>query len=99
MPYILFADEKNVRSFGSLKYHPVYLTVGALPADMRLDFNNWKLIGYIPVLTFLSTDNEEFQQETRQKHFAVCLEVFLKDVQEKSARLTKYFILILFFHF
>lgn len=51
---ILFLDEKKVASFGNTKFHPVYLTLANLSAEMRQDSGNLFPVAFLPVLDFAS---------------------------------------------
>jgi hypothetical protein len=84
LPVLLFTDEKNVRTFGTLKFHPVLASVGLLSAEERLDFNNWKFCGYIPVLKFPESFDAEKARIMKHRHFQNCLAYFLEDLEEPS---------------
>jgi hypothetical protein len=83
----LQADEKKVVSFGHLKYHPVYMTLGNLPYSLRMNSENWKVIAYLPVLHFLESEtNKESTRALRQQVFSRCLELIIQDFEVPSVK-------------
>ena len=84
---ILQADEKKVMTFGHLKFHPVYLTLGNLPLSVRMDSANWPVMAYLPVLRFHeSVSSSERARDLRQEVYSKCFEIILKDFDEASVR-------------
>jgi len=87
LPVIFFADQKQAVSFGTLKFHPVSITLGILPMSERLKAKNWELVAYFPVLEFPEADtNTPRAREIRQGVYSKAYEILLKYIKEPGER-------------
>ena len=87
LPIIFFADQKLAVSFGTLKFHPVSVTVGVLPLSERLKAKNWELVAYFPVLDFPEADSKtQRARDMRQGVYSAAYRTLLESIKIPGER-------------
>lgn len=87
VPYVIMTDETPLANFcGNKKAHPVYLTIGNVPKDLRRKQSSGAtiLIGYLPADKITCETNPEKRRRMRWEFFHRCLEDLLQPLLEAS---------------
>lgn len=85
--YNVFSDGTNVQKFGSLSYHPIFMTLGNLHSDARKQDNSYRLVGLIPALEGSKTEkaNEKFR-EAKASIFQDCFQMLMSSFDDPSRK-------------
>jgi len=85
--YNLFSDGTNVQKFGTLSYHPIFLTLGNIEEEERKKDSGYRLVGLIPSLN--GTDVEKATEKFREDKAAIfqqCYRIFMSSFEEPSQK-------------
>jgi hypothetical protein len=74
---ILYSDATNCDSLGKSQLHPIYMSLGNIPAWRRNKQDAKQLLGYLPII---HTANSNKQKEQVRQTFHKCLEIILEPV-------------------
>jgi hypothetical protein len=89
VPVLLGVDETCLSRFGCVAAHPLYVTIGNLPKQLRCAYhkNAYVLVAYLPILE--SSGNESKKPaftEAKRKLFHHCMKIVLDHLDETTRR-------------
>jgi len=81
----LFSDGTNVQKFGTLQFHPIFLSLGNLSAEERKKDSAHPLVGLIPSLSGTKEEKKkESFRNAKRELFQKSLETFMETFDKAS---------------